>query len=168
MVSNHTTNAFFEQWKILTGWLSNTINGLSHDDLYRCIAPQKNHGVWILGHLIQSEDELGVYLGKSEHYLFPQYTALFGQGSALLPPESYPSIELLREQWKQVLVRNEHVFASMTDAEWDETHTQIDSGNSVDTDFFKTKGRCIAIWNIHQAYHLGQLGILRLNRPNAG
>lgn len=154
-----TVAAFTDQWATMIHWISNTLKNLSDDDLARCIAPNRNHGVWILGHLIQSEDELAVYLGK-DAYLFPEYEAIFGMGSPLLPADQYPPLNLLREQWAQVVARNRTVLANFTDAEWNEPHTFIDSGNPLDKDFFKTKGRCLAIWNLHQTLHLGQLNTL--------
>lgn len=161
MQNNPLSAAFYEQWKLINGWLRNAITRLTDEALHNTIAPGKNHGIWILGHLIESEDELGVYLGLSD-WLFPNYETLFGQGSPLLPPEQYPSASVLRQQWKQVSQRNDQILQLMTDTDWNQPHTRIDSGNPLDTDFFKTKGRCISIWNMHQTLHLGQLSVLRL------
>jgi len=157
---NPLSAAFYDQWKILNSWLSNTINKLTDEELCSTIAPNRNHGVWILGHLIESEDELAVYLGL-DNWLFPEYEAMFGQGSPLLPVAQYPHVSFLRQQWQQVSARNNQLLSTFTDAQWHQPHTRIDSGNPLDEDFFKTKGRCIAIWNIHQTLHLGQLGVLR-------
>jgi len=160
MHPNPLSAAFYDQWKILNIWLSNTISKLSDEELCRTIAPNRNHGVWILGHLIESEDELAVYLGLDD-WLFPQYETLFGQGSPLLPVSDYPPPALLRLQWQQVSDRNNQCLAAFTDEQWNQPHTRIGNGNPLDEDFFKTKGRCIAIWNLHQTLHLGQLSVLR-------
>ncbi len=156
-MKNPITTAFYDQWTIMTSWISGTLSRLSDADL--CAYVGRNHGIWILGHLIESEDELGVYLGKAD-WMFPDYADMFGQGSVLLPADKYPSAAVLREQWRAVLDRNHLLLQALSDAEWDEPHTQIHSGVPVDKDFFRTKGRCIAIWNIHQAHHNGQLSIL--------
>ncbi|HRI26711.1 MAG TPA: DinB family protein [Chitinophagales bacterium] len=152
------TAAFYDQWRIVVSWVNGTLNILTNEQLCLPIAPGKNHGIWILGHLIESEDELGVYLGKSD-WLFPQYETLFGQGSTLLPTHHYPTPDVLRRQWKEVCARNDQILTHFTNAEWHEPHTRIGNGNPLD-DFFKTKGRCIAIWNIHQAYHAAQLALI--------
>lgn len=154
-----TVAAFIEQWSIMARWISNTISRLSDEDLARTIAPNRNHGIWILGHLVQSEDELAVYLGKGD-YLFPEYEALFGMGSPLLPIAQYPTAVLLRQQWAQAVARNQTALAAFADAEWNEPHTRIGNDSPLDNDFFKTKGRCLAIWILHQTLHLGQLNVL--------
>jgi hypothetical protein len=157
-MENQTTTAFADQWTIMTNWISNTLKQLSDDDLANHIAPQRNHGIWILGHLIFSEDELAVYLGK-DNFLFPEYETLFGMGTPLLPVQQYPPAQVLREQWAQVVARNRQVLANVSDAEWNEPHTRIGSQDPLD-DFFKTKGRTWAIWILHQTLHLGQLNTL--------
>lgn len=148
-------NEFYSQWKINTDWISNNLNSLSDEDLKLSFAEGKNHGVWILGHLIESEDELSEFLGKGS-MMYPGYLELFGQGSKLLPVSEYPEISLLRKQWIEVRNKNDTIIKEMKDVEWNEPHC----GKGQGQDFFKTKGRCIYIWNLHQAFHNGQLTIL--------
>ncbi|MBK8474049.1 MAG: DinB family protein [Sphingobacteriales bacterium] len=155
----NTVAAFAEQWQILTHWISTTINRLSDEDLARSIAPNRNHGIWILGHLIQSEDELAVYWGRAD-FLFPHYNDLFGIGTPLLPVADYPAPGLLRQHWAQINERNRQAIATFTDAEWDEPHALISPQNPIEKDFFKTKGRTFLFWNLHQTLHLGQLNVL--------
>jgi hypothetical protein len=92
---------FYEQWKITSGWISENLDDLSDDDLKHELAPGKNHGVWILGHLIQCEDELSKFLGLGD-YIYPENEQLFSQNSKLLPVESYPELKTLRIQWEEV------------------------------------------------------------------
>lgn len=141
----------------MANWTSGNIKTLSDEDLKKSYAEGKNHGVWILGHLIESEDELSKFLGKAD-MLFPEYEETFGQGSTLEKVENYPFISKLREQWSIVLEKNKGVLSNMLDSELDEPHCMpMDSSLS---DFFKTKGRCMMIWILHQMYHTGQLAIL--------
>lgn len=156
-IENPISHTIYEQWLLVTNWITSILNKLTNEDLKKSLTPNTNHGVWILGHLIESEDELTVYLGIAD-FLFPNYLKLFGQGSSLLPPELYPEISILRLQWQQVVEKNKTILLQMTDNEWNEPHVKIDLYDSVN-DFFKTKGRCFSIWNVHQAYHAGQLGL---------
>src|SRR5262245_58268480 len=100
-MENPRSQLHYKQRKIMIRWLSDIINALSDDDLKMSIAPGKNHGVWILGHLVQSEDELSTFLGKGE-MIYPHYNDLFGQKSKLKPAEQYPPVSELREQWEIV------------------------------------------------------------------
>ena len=156
-MENPKIKTLFEQWQIMANWTSGNIKALSDEDLKKSFAEGKNHGVWILGHLIESEDELSKFLGKGD-MLFPEYEDMFGQGSKLKGIEHYPHISLLREQWSKVLDKNREMYSKFSDSELDEPHCiQFDSQLN---DFFKTKGRCLMIWILHQMYHTGQLAIL--------
>lgn len=144
-----------EQWKVSAGWISNIINSLTDDELKMEVISGKNHGVWILGHLIESEDDLSKYLGKGP-MIYPQYEEVFGQGSKLMPPDKYPPVQQLREEWKKVLEKNNKLLLTVSDEEWNEPHCSVSGPD----DFFQTKGRCVMIWNLHQMYHAGQLAMI--------
>ncbi len=154
---NPVTYRFFLQWKDMIQWGSNYLNLLTDDDLLLPIAPGRNHALWVLGHLIESEDELSKYLGHGE-MRFPEYETLFGMNSQLLTPDQYPSPKQLREQWVKVIHKNTRLFHAIRDAEWDEPHALI-KGKPED-DFYGWKGRCIHLWIIHSHYHFGQIAIL--------
>jgi hypothetical protein len=154
-VMENKANFLHEQWKISSGWISNIINSLTDDELKMEIIAGKNHGVWIIGHLIESEDDLSKYLGK-EPMIYPEYEEMFGQGSKLKSPEEYPPAAQLREEWKKVVEKNNKLILTVSDEEWNEPHC-LDSGPD---DFFQTKGRCIMIWILHQMYHAGQLAMI--------
>lgn len=148
----------YEQWKIMVHWVNGNLNNLSNHHLSQTILPNGNHGVWILGHLIASDDDLTLYMGKGD-MLFPTYQALFAAGSKVQSIENYPPIDLLRQHWKAVCDKNEQMYQSLTDAELDETHA-LQKPNSP-PDFYNTKKRCLICWNFHQVHHAGQLSIIR-------
>jgi hypothetical protein len=152
------SSEFYKQWKLNSDWITNNLKALSDDDLKNPLSSGKNHGIWILGHLISSEDELCKYLGKGE-LMFPEYIEMFGQGSSLETYDNYPDAAILRNNWNLILERNDKIIKEINDEEWNEPH----SGEIGETDFFKTKGRCLFIWNLHQAFHNGQLTILISN-----
>ncbi len=153
----NTTNYLLKQYESLISWVNMYLTRLSDEDLKLSIAPGKNHGVWILGHLLASDDDLSLYLGKGP-MLFPEYSDMFGQGSILKPVSEYPSTDLLREQWKEVTGKNKKIYSELKDEELSEPHAMI-KGKTED-DFFKTKENCIINWQLHQMYHAGQLGVL--------
>lgn len=151
-------NVYFDLWKSMFGWVNMYLNGLENEDLKMELTPKGNHGVWILGHLIASEDDLSEYLGKGV-MLFPDYQDMFKQSSQLQATENYPAIDLLRDQWQQVCSKNKNIYLKLTDHELAEPHEKIE-GNPED-DFFKTKEGCIKNWILHQMHHAGQLAVLR-------
>jgi hypothetical protein len=154
---NPVSASFAEQRLVLEQWVRFALDRLTNDDLALEIIPGRNHGVWILGHLIASDDDLSLFLGKGP-LLFPEYQALFAQGCPCRAAGEYPSPDLLREQWDAVCAKNTRIHAALTDDELDLPHDMVE-GNPAD-DYFGTKARVIMHWHMHQAYEAGQLALL--------
>ena len=100
---------YFDFWKSMVSWVNMYLKNLDDEDLKMEITPNGNHGVWILGHLIASDDDLSEYLGKGS-ILFPAYQHLFKQQSQLQAVEKYPSIDILRNHWIQVCEKNKEIY----------------------------------------------------------
>ena len=156
VVNNPRSSQFQESYKAMRGWVDMYLDELSDDELRSDIMPGKNHGVWVLGHLVASDDTLSEYLGYGPQ-LFPE-TQVYSQGSKLMPVENCKPTNVLRGQWKQVCEKNEQVYRQLIDEELDQPHLMI-SGNP-EEDFFKTKQGVIIYWTLHQAHHAGQLALL--------
>lgn len=137
-------------------WVNGVINILSDDEFKSEISPGKNHGVWLLGHLLTSDDDFSMFMGKGP-VMFPEYYETFGQGSKLLPAEDYPSVHDLKDAWSKVCEKNRKIYSELTDDELQLPHAMV---KDIDKDYFKTKERVIMAWQLHQLYHAGQLGIL--------
>lgn len=152
VISKYLLNQFTE----MSVWVNMYIEPLTDDELKMEFAPGKSHGVWILGHLIKYEDEFSVYMGKG-NLMYPEYDELFGTGSILKPVEDYPSIPLLRKQWKEVLEKNKRIYSQLTDEELKEPHGKMENPEK---DFFKTKERVAMFWHLHSMYHAGQFSSL--------
>jgi uncharacterized damage-inducible protein DinB len=141
---------------MVTEWMFGIINGFSDEDLKLSPSPGKNHAQWILGHLVASDDDLSVFLGKGE-LLFPEYAELFSQGRKLIPPELCPPASEMRIALTKVTEKNKAIFASLRDEELDEPHALM---KDPENDYFKTKRRVIMAWHLHQIYHTGQLALI--------
>lgn len=147
---------FLEQYVMMHEWLNNYINALSDEEYKMELSPGKNHGVWILGHLIESDDDFSVYMGKGD-FLFPEYVELFGQGSKLKPPENYPPVQDLKNNWKVLFEKNKKIYENLKDHELEESPENMDDKMK---EYFKTKGTVVMAWQLHQMYHGGQLSVL--------
>jgi len=155
-MDNPIVKRFAEQYNNLADWINIYVNRLSDDEYKYELSPGKNHGVWILGHLITSDDDFSLFMGKGE-MLYPEYTAIFGEGSKLQPVENYPDVPLLKEQWNNVIKKNRKVYTQIADAELDEPHCMV---KDYEKDFFKTKINIITHWQLHEMFHAGQLSVL--------
>lgn len=156
-MSRTKVDELHRMWRVKNEWVDYALGRVSDENLAREVAPGRNHGVWILGHLIASDDDLAMYLGRGGRR-FPEYEALFQTRSVLRPVSEYPAPERLRREWKELCEANERLFAELTDAELDEPHALI--GENPDDDYFKTKRECVLNWAAHQLYHAGQLVLL--------
>jgi hypothetical protein len=156
-MENLKSNFAYNQWKMLVkDWINLTIARIPEEAFNLEVSPGKNNGVYILGHLVVSDDDFSVYMGKGD-FLFPEYRNLFANGTKCLPPEKYPPVKEILEKWKAVCDKNEKIYQELKDSEFDEFHALCEDPEK---DWFKTKERVIQAWQLHQAYHAGQLGIL--------
>ena len=149
----NTTNFISAQYDMVTDWMMGIISEFSDEEFRLEISPGKNHALWILCHLVTSDDDFSLYMGKSE-LLYPEYAELFSQGRKLLPFEQCPSPKDVRNALEKVIEKNKLVYSSLRDKELNEPHALM---NDPENDFFKTKARVIMAWQLHQVYHTGQL-----------
>jgi len=155
-MSNAASQKLAEHYHNMVDWVNWQIEDLTDEEMRQSIAPGTNHGIWLLGHLIVSDDDLGIYLGKGDR-LFPELFATFGQSSQCLAPEKYPTLPELKEMWKKVSERNHEMLLELSDEDLYQPHARFQDN---ERDFFKTKFRVISFWILHQQYHAGQLGLL--------
>ena len=155
-MENVLAKKFYQQYVMMIEWVDIYIKMLTDEEFEMELSPGKNHGVWILGHLITSDDDFSYYMGKGS-FMFPEYQDLFGQGSKLQSVKNYPEVSKLREQWKLVCEKNKKVYESLRDKDFGEA-----SENMTDDmkKIFPTKEKVVMAWQLHQMYHCGQLGVL--------
>ena len=154
-MNNSLLKSFHSQWKTMVEWVDMNLKELNDADLMKEIIPGKNHGIWILGHLIACEDDVSVYLVKG-NYMFAEYQQLFGTGGKIQDSKNYPSPLHLRENWKKVCYKSNQVIISMSDEDLSKPHEMLKS----ESDYFKTKIKFLADHILHQMYHNGQFGLL--------
>jgi uncharacterized damage-inducible protein DinB len=147
---------FYQQYIMMIEWVDIYIKLLSDEEFEMELNPGRNHGVWIFGHMITSDDDFSHYLGKG-NFMFPEYQDLFGQGSKLQPVNNYPKVSKLREQWGLVCEKNKKVYESLRDDEFEEAPENMSEEMKK---FFSTKGKVVMAWQLHQMYHCGQLGVI--------
>ncbi len=132
-------------------------DGYTDEQLEKEIAPGKNSGVYLLGHLTAVHDAMFPLMGLGEK-LYPEYDEIFLKNpdkSALKKPE----VKVLREHWNKVNTLLSSKLAGLSDEQWFERH------NSVSEEDFKKEPHRNKL-NIvlgragHVGYHVGQLVLL--------
>lgn len=148
----------------LQGWdgqiarAAKLLNELTDDQLSHDIAPGKNSGTYLIGHLLVVHDMLNdiLGLGKRSH---PELDDAFLKN----PDKSgleMPPITTLRDYWKIV---HAHLAQSLHELPPDALFTRHNSIS--DEDFVKEPHRnklsVVLSRTTHAAYHLGQLQLLK-------
>jgi DinB superfamily len=149
---------------ILNAWTSHInqtdslLNKLSDEELAGQVAPGKNTGVYLLGHLTAVHDGMIPLLGLGDPF-FPQLEEVFikeADNSGL----TFPSTQELRKYWRAVNhTLDEHFTAMKTDV-WFMKHNAVS-----EEDFAKEPHRnrlnIVVNRTNHLAWHLGQLTFLK-------
>ncbi|OAQ38085.1 hypothetical protein A5893_14875 [Pedobacter psychrophilus] len=131
---------------------------LSDEDLLREIAPSKNRGIYLLGHLIAVHDDMIRLLDMGEK----QYPSLYEPFLKLPdhPDTPMPSVSELRTFWSEQCNVLNQKFEGLKPEQWLEKHTAVS-----DEDFVKDPSRnklnIIITRTSHLQYHIGQMVLLK-------
>lgn len=138
--------------------LNKHLNELSDKQLQKEIAPGKNRGTYLLGHLIAVHDDMLILLGMGEK-LFPELHEPFIKQADKVAAQ-IPSAPELRTMWaKQNDVLQEKFTATTTD-EWFAKHTAV-SEEDFSKEPHRNKLNIIITRTSHLQYHTGQLILLK-------
>jgi hypothetical protein len=137
--------------------LNKHLKVLTDEQLQKEIAPGKNRGTYLLGHLIAVHDDMLKLLDLGEK-LFPELFEPFIKQSDKVATQS-PTASKLREMWEQQNNLLQEKFEKMKPEEWFEKHTSVS-----DEDFAKEPQRnklnIIITRTSHLQYHMGQIVLL--------
>jgi len=139
----------------------NLFDKLTDEQLLKEIAPGKNRGVYLLGHLAGVHDRMLPLLNFGE-MLYPQLGDIF-----LMKPDKavaeIPSTSDLRLYWNTINSKLSEHFNKLTDEEWFEKHTAV-SAEDFAKEPHRNKLNVVAGRTSHLAYHNGQIALLKENQ----
>ena len=147
-----------DSWNAQVQSANKLFNELNDEQLQNEVAPNRNRGIYLLGHLTAVNDKMLPLLGLGEQS-FSQLNDPF-----LAKPDKsvaeIPSAAELRNCWNSSTAILEKHFSSLTPDEWLAKHTSVST-----EDFVKEPHRnrlnIIITRTNHLAYHLGQLSFLK-------
>jgi hypothetical protein len=147
-----------DAWNIQVKRADNLFDALSDEQLRNEVAPNRNRGIYLLGHLTAVHDRMLPLLGFEEQ-LYQQFDNVF-----LLNPDrsqiEMPSIKDVRNNWKEVNTRLAKNFNNLKPEEWFQKHNSVSDEDFVKEPHRNRLGVLINRTN-HLAYHLGQLAFLK-------
>lgn len=149
---------------VLSAWNSQLkrttklFDSLTDEQLEADIAPGRNSGTYILGHLTAVNDYLFPILGLGER-LYPELEAVF-----LTNPDKSglvrPSVTQLRVYWHEVSRQLTTRFGELSVEDWFSRHTTISEADFV-REPHRNKLNVVMNRTNHLSYHVGQLVLLR-------
>jgi hypothetical protein len=145
-------------WNTALSRVDAVFSELSNEELYKQIAPGKNRGIYILGHLTAIHDRMIPLLGPGKQH-FPELFELFvTKGDN--PSAEIPEPPTLRESWQIINQLVEQQIKKVKTNEWLEKHTAVSKEEFV-KEPSRNKLNVIINRTVHLSYHLGQLALLK-------
>ncbi|MEJ8820018.1 DinB family protein [Lacibacter sp. H407] len=145
-------------WESQNKYLTKLIDSLSDEQLMKEIAPGRNTGIYLLGHLIAVSDALFPLLDFSDR-LYPELDEVFikNPDKSGLP---MPAIADLKEKLEAVNAKLETVFQTTSVDEWLERHTAV-SAEDFANEPHRNKLNVLLNRTGHMANHIGQMLLLK-------
>lgn len=148
----------FDRWNTSVKNFDTLINSLTDDDLQREIAPGKNRGIYLVGHMVAVHDDMLVLLDMGEK-LYPALQEPFLKNAdKVISP--IPSGAELRTCWAKQCEVLQQKFEKLTQDEWFEKHTAVSPEDFV-KEPHRNKLNIIVTRTTHLQYHIGQLRLLK-------
>ena len=149
---------------VLSAWQSQNkrieklLDKLSDEQLEAEVAPGRNRGIYLLGHIATVSDMMLPLLDLGAP-LKPEFQALF----VTVPDRAVgelPPVSELRNYWNEVNASLDAHFAKMTPDQWLAKHTAA-SEEDFKKEPHRNKLNIILSLTVHQAYHFGQMAFLQ-------
>jgi uncharacterized damage-inducible protein DinB len=159
---NTTTEAAVQlavaAWHSQNKRMDTLLSSLTDEQLMKEIAPGKNRGIYLLGHLTAVSDGILPLLNLGQR-LYPQLDDAFikNPDKSDLP---MPTISELKEYWNTVNKTLSNHFAAMQYNQWLDKHTAV-SAEDFEKEPHRNKLNLLLNRTNHQSYHMGQLALLK-------
>jgi hypothetical protein len=124
------------------------------------IAPGKNRGIYLFGHLIAANDAMLPLMDGRE-----RLHAELENAFLRMPDNSgveMPDVATLRSHWKDVHEALEQYFSSLTTEQWLSRHTAV-SEEDFAREPHRNKLNVLLSRTLHISYHLGQVALIPKN-----
>ena len=147
----------FDAWNGQLSRATKMFEGFTDEQLTHQIAPNRNSGIYLLGHLTAVHDAMLPLLGLGEKQ-HPELEEVFIKNPDKAPLQK-PSAKQLREYWNQVNTLLNSKLAALTEAQWIGKHTAV-SEEDFKKEPHRNKLNVVLSRTNHLAYHIGQLALL--------
>ena len=145
-------------WDGQLGRLNKLIDSLTDEQMMTAVAPGRNRGIYLLGHLAAVHDGIIPLLGLGEK-LHPELEAIY-LSEADQPGKDAYSLADLKKYWQEISHYLTAQFAAMSAEDWFSRHTAV-SAEDFAKEPHRNKLNLIINRTNHLSYHYGQLIFLK-------
>jgi hypothetical protein len=153
-----TLKMIFDRWYALIKNFDTTLNELTDEQLQNEIAPGKNRGIYLLGHMIAVHDDMLRLLGLGDK-MHPELFEPFINAPDKTVSE-IPSAATLRAYWAKQNEVLKQKFDSVEPDEWFQKHTAV-TAEDFAKEPHRNKLNIIITRTTHLAYHHGQFILIK-------
>ncbi|MBK8365078.1 MAG: DinB family protein [Bacteroidetes bacterium] len=147
-----------DRWNASIENCNKLLNAVNDEQLQREVAPGKNRGIYLLGHLIAVHDSMLVLLNMGEKK-YPELSKAFLEEADKVVTE-IPSAKDLRSKWNEQKEDMKQKFERLTSDNWFERHTSV-SEEDFAKEPHRSKLNILLTRTTHLQYHIGQLVYLK-------
>ena len=147
-----------DRWKALIKNCDSVLDTIADEQLQNELAPGKNRGIYLLGHLIAIHDDMLSLLdiGEKQHAdLFEIFVKAPDKSIA-----DIPSVHELRTIWKKQSASLTAKLEQFPAGTWFEKHTAVSKEDFINEPH-RNKLNILLTRTTHLAYHTGQLVLLK-------
>ncbi|WP_284652957.1 DinB family protein [Flavobacterium terrisoli] len=148
----------FDRWNALIKQFDDTLNNLTDEQLQKEIAPGKNRGIYLLGHLIAVHDDM-IRLLDFGNKLYPELYEPFITESDKSVVELPTAVDL-RAKWNRMNQVLNQKFSQLQPEQWFEKHTAVTAEEFVNEPH-RNKLNIMVTRTSHLAWHTGQFILLK-------
>jgi hypothetical protein len=148
----------FDRWNASLGNFDKLLNSLTDEQLQKEIAPGKNRGTYLLGHLVAVHDDMLILLDMGGK-LYPEFHKIFITSPDKSVAEM-PSAQELRICWNKHCETLKEKFAGLQPEEWFGKHTAVSAEDFI-KEPYRNKLNIVLTRTTHLNYHTGQLVLLK-------
>ncbi|MBX2870703.1 MAG: DinB family protein [Saprospiraceae bacterium] len=149
-----TLASVIDQFHLQTRLFENVVQDFREEHLHERLNGITNHVAWIVGHLVSGRYLAAYVLGVPAREPYPE---LFAKGKGLDEHTTYPSLAELTKDWPDI---SEKLLARLETLSERELNAEAPVPSPMTPTNQSLRG-FITFISHHEAYHIGQLGILR-------
>ena len=156
--TNTAVKMVLDRWNASIKNCDTLLNALSDEQLLKEIAPNKNRGIYLLGHLVAVHDDMIRLLDLGDK-LYPELFESFIKSPDKAVAE-IPTVAVLRTFWNHQNEILSEKINSLSVEDWFQKHTAV-SEEDFAKEPHRNKLNIIITRTSHLQYHTGQLALLK-------